>query len=105
VRLDPADGWRSTCHCQSPLAPRQPRRSGGDRVERSQGDSSTGAGIDVSGPITIDRAEIAIGAMQTASFPTVEVREINRPGVPNAPPPARPRRVHRRLRQCGSSST
>jgi translocation and assembly module TamB len=47
---------------------------------------STGAGIDVSGPITIDGAEIAIGAMQTASFPTVEVREINRPGVPNTPP-------------------
>jgi translocation and assembly module TamB len=47
---------------------------------------STGAGIDVSGPITIDGAEIAIGAIQTASFPTVEVREINRPGVPNAPP-------------------
>ena len=49
---------------------------------------STVAGIDVSGPVTIDRAEIAIGALQTTSFPTVEVREINRPGVPNTPPPA-----------------
>src|SRR5260370_22599422 len=47
---------------------------------------STGAGIDVSGPITIDRAEIAIGAMQTARFPTVELREIHRPAVANAPP-------------------
>lgn len=49
---------------------------------------STGAGIEVSGPVTVDRAEISVGGAQTASFPTVEVREINRPGVPNAPPAA-----------------
>ena len=54
---------------------------------------STGTGIDVAGPITIDRAEINVGAGQTASFPTVEVREINVPGVANAPPPP-PQPVH-----------
>src|SRR5262249_12444467 len=48
---------------------------------------STTAGVDVSGPIPIDRAEIEIGAGQTASFPTVEVREINGPRTANAPPP------------------
>ena len=48
---------------------------------------STTAGVDVSGPITIDRAEIEIGAGQTASFPTVKVREINGPRTANAPPP------------------
>jgi len=50
-------------------------------------------GFDVSGPITIDRAEISIGASQAASFPTVAVREINGTGAsgaaaaPPAPPP------------------
>lgn len=33
--------------------------------------------IDVSGLVTIDRAEIAIGAPETANYPTVEVREVN----------------------------
>jgi translocation and assembly module TamB len=54
---------------------------------------STGAGIDVAGPITIDRAEIAVGAGQTGSFPTIEVREINKAGAANAPPPP-PQPVH-----------
>jgi translocation and assembly module TamB len=45
---------------------------------------STGAGIDVAGPITIDRAEISIGGTQSASFPTLDVREINKPGAPDA---------------------
>jgi translocation and assembly module TamB len=50
---------------------------------------STKDGLEVSGPVTIDKAEIAIGAPQVASFPTVDVREINVPGVPNqTPPPA-----------------
>ena len=50
---------------------------------------STRDGLGVSGPVTIDKAEIAIGAPQVASYPTVAVREINVPGVPNqvAPPP------------------
>jgi translocation and assembly module TamB len=47
---------------------------------------STAAGIDVSGPITVDRAEINIGAGQMASFPTLDVREINKPGAPSSPP-------------------
>jgi translocation and assembly module TamB len=52
---------------------------------------STGAGFDVAGPVKVDRAEIAVGAGQTASFPTLEVREINAPAAANgttAPPPA-----------------
>src|SRR5262245_2985017 len=48
---------------------------------------ATGTAIDVTGPVTIDRAEIAIGAIDTASFPTVDVREINKPVAANAPPP------------------
>src|SRR5207248_380809 len=60
---------------------------------------TTARGIDVSGPVTVDRAEINIGASQAASFPTLEVREINKPGGPStatAPSPPRqaaPKRV------------
>ena len=62
---------------------------------------TTASGIDISGPVAIDRAEISVGGGQTASFPTLEVREINKPGAavssprtaprptsPKAPPPA-----------------
>lgn len=42
---------------------------------------ATASGIDIAGPITIDRAEIAVGAAQSVSFPTIEVREINSPGA------------------------
>ncbi|TAJ27213.1 MAG: hypothetical protein EPO67_17580 [Reyranella sp.] len=42
---------------------------------------STAGGIDIAGPITIDRAEIAVGAAQSADYPALEVREINRPGA------------------------
>lgn len=45
---------------------------------------ATSSGIEVSGPITIDRAEISVGGGQTASFPTLDVREINKPGAPVA---------------------
>lgn len=41
---------------------------------------STLGGLSIAGPITIDRAEIAVGADQSASYPTLEVREINKPG-------------------------
>lgn len=41
---------------------------------------ATSTAIDVSGPITIDRAEIAVGVAQAASYPTLEVQEINAPG-------------------------
>ena len=53
---------------------------------------ATSTGIEVSGPITIDRAEISVGGGQTASFPTIDVREINKPGAAVAatqPTPAR----------------
>ncbi len=53
---------------------------------------STSSGIEVSGPITVDRAEISVGGGQTASFPTIDVREINKPGAALAatqPTPAR----------------
>lgn len=55
---------------------------------------STDAGLDISGPVTVDRAEIAVGGGETASFPTLDVREINKPGG-DAPPP-RPARVAQR---------
>ncbi len=61
---------------------------------------TTSSGIEISGPVTIDRAEISVGGGQTASFPTLDVREINKPGAavaatqpaqrrttPKAPPP------------------
>ncbi len=41
---------------------------------------STLGGISIAGPVTIDRAEIAVGGEQSASYPTLEVREINRRG-------------------------
>ena len=61
---------------------------------------ATSSGIEISGPVTIDRAEISVGGGQTASFPTLEVKEINKAGAapvavqpaprrapPKAPPP------------------
>jgi len=50
-------------------------------------------GFDVAGPVTIDRAEIAIGVSQAASFPTIPVQEINgvsQPGAVTLPPPPPP---------------
>jgi translocation and assembly module TamB len=49
---------------------------------------STVGGIDVAGPVTIDRAEISVGGSQSAAFPTVDVREINKPGAAPPPPPS-----------------
>lgn len=54
---------------------------------------ATASGIEVSGPVTIDRAEISVGGGQTASFPTLEVREINRPGAAPAAIRSAPRRT------------
>jgi translocation and assembly module TamB len=54
------------------------------------------AGFDVRGPVTIDRAEIAIGVAQAANYPIIAVREINRTGRPDpatVPPPAPPTRL------------
>ncbi|MBS0526547.1 MAG: translocation/assembly module TamB domain-containing protein [Proteobacteria bacterium] len=50
---------------------------------------STLNGFDVTGPVTIDRAELSIAASQTASYPTVPVTEINgttKPDAATAPP-------------------
>jgi translocation and assembly module TamB len=56
---------------------------------------ATASGIDVSGPITVDRAEISIGANQPASYPTIAVREINGPRAANAPAQLAPRAAPR----------
>jgi translocation and assembly module TamB len=55
-------------------------------------------GLEVSGPVTIDRAEIGIGVSQAANYPVLPVREINGGSTassaaspqtaPPAPPPA-----------------
>ena len=52
--------------------------------------ASTSA-IDVAGAVTVDRAEIAVGGGQTPDYPTVDVREINKPGAapPKIPPSAK----------------
>jgi translocation and assembly module TamB len=47
---------------------------------------STASGIDVSGRIHVDRAEIVVGTSEAAGYPVVEVREINVPAG-EAPPP------------------
>jgi translocation and assembly module TamB len=47
-------------------------------------------GFDVAGPVTIDRAEIAIGASQAAAYPTIAVKEINGRNAPNRPAAAPP---------------
>ena len=56
-------------------------------------------GLSIAGPVTIDRAEIAVGAEQSTAFPTLEVREINKQGAPHRRrrPSCGPRRPsHRR---------
>ncbi|TAJ39808.1 MAG: hypothetical protein EPO67_00650 [Reyranella sp.] len=52
---------------------------------------ATTSAIEIAGPVTIDRAEIAVGGVQSADYPMVAVREINKPGVPpaKAPPSAK----------------
>ncbi len=55
------------------------------------GDTTTA--LDIGGSIRIDRAEVSIGGQQAAAFPTIEVREVDKPGVSPAqlmalqPPP------------------
>lgn len=53
-------------------------------------------GLTVAGPINVDRAELSIGATHVADYPSLEVREVNKPGAgaqaPRAPsPPSSPR--------------
>ena len=65
----------------------QPARPRGRDFEQPGGFGSTASGIDISGPITIDRAEIRRLAA-IADFPTIEVREINKPAPPPSAQPA-----------------
>jgi len=52
-------------------------------------------GLTVTGPVNVDRAELTIGASQVANYPTLPVREINKPGVANQPVPPVPVRAGR----------
>src|SRR6266850_1757364 len=100
IRLDAADGLAVALAVTSRRALLVNRA---DLVATVSSDlkvtGSTGAGFDVAGPVKVDRAEIAVGAGQTASFPTLEVREINKPAAANGtttpPPAATPRKPPR----------
>jgi translocation and assembly module TamB len=86
VQLDPATGFPtdlSVTTKQALVANRPDMIAAVSSTLKIAG--STDKGFDVTGPITIDRADIAIGASQAASYPTIAVTEINRVG---APPPA-----------------
>jgi translocation and assembly module TamB len=94
VRLDPARGFPVDISLLSKGALLANRPdilatvSSNVKIEGSLAD-----GFDVTGPVTIDRAEIGIGVSQAANYPTVQVREINGgtapdPKAPRPPPPA-----------------
>lgn len=94
VRLDPAQGFPVdlAATTRQALVANRP-----DLVATASANikitGSTLNGFDVSGPVTIDRAEIAIGVSQAANFPTLPVTEINGPRQANAaaaPPPPPP---------------
>ncbi len=51
---------------------------------------STTDGFDVTGPVTVDRAEIGIGVSQAANYPTLPVREINGGNTPDPKAPKPP---------------
>ena len=94
VRLDPAQGFPVdlAVTAQKALVANRPdllaTASANVRIA-----GSSLSGFDVSGPVTIDRAEISIGGSQAAAYPTVAVREINgtaKTGSVAAPPPPPP---------------
>jgi len=93
ARLDPAQGFPTdlAVNAQRALLVSRP-----DLVASISSNikinGSTLNGFDVTGPVTIDRAELSIAASQAASFPTVPVTEINgrSPLDAVAPPPAPP---------------
>ncbi|HYC66377.1 MAG TPA: translocation/assembly module TamB domain-containing protein, partial [Reyranellaceae bacterium] len=88
ARLDPAKGAAVALQVTMQKAMLANRS---DLIATASGNlrvtGSTADGFDVAGPVTIDRAEINIGQSGSADYPTIEVREVNKPGVPNAPPP------------------
>jgi translocation and assembly module TamB len=98
VRLAPAQGFpvELTVNAQRALVASRP-----DLVASASSNvkivGSTLSGFDVTGPVTIDRAELSIAASQAANYPTVAVKEINGTTQPDAatappapPPGARP---------------
>lgn len=93
IRLDPARGFPVdlTVTTQKALLANRPDLiatvSSNLKVTGSAAD-----GFDVTGPVTVDRAEIGIGVSQAANYPTLKVREINGgnapdPTAPKPPPP------------------
>ena len=92
VRLDPAQGFPVdlTVTTRKALVANRP-----DILATVSSDikitGSNTNGLDVTGPVTIDRAEIGIGVSQAANYPTLQVREINGgapdPTAPKPPPP------------------
>jgi translocation and assembly module TamB len=94
VRLAPAQGFpvELTVNAQRALVANRP-----DLVASASSNvkivGSTLGGFDVTGPVTIDRAELSIAASQTANYPTIAVKEINGTtptDAATAPPPAPP---------------
>jgi len=95
VRLDPAQGFPVdlSITTRNALVANRP-----DMIASVSSDikirGSTLSGFDVTGPITVDRAEINIGGTQVANYPTIAVTEINggnaapNPAPPKAAPPA-----------------
>jgi translocation and assembly module TamB len=94
VRLDPAQGFPVDLAVTSQralVANRPDLLATASANVRIAGSSLSG--FDVSGPITIDRAEISLSGSQAGAFPTVAVREINgtaQSGTATAPPPPPP---------------
>jgi translocation and assembly module TamB len=93
ARLDPAQGFPTelAVNAQRALLVSRP-----DLVASVSSNikinGSTLNGFDVTGPVTIDRAELSLAASQAASYPTVPVKEINGrspldAAVPPPPPP------------------
>jgi translocation and assembly module TamB len=92
VRLDPAQGFPVdlAITARNALVANRP-----DMIAAASSDikirGSTLSGFDVTGPVTIDRAEINIGGTQVANYPTIAVTEINggnaaKPAAPKSPP-------------------
>ena len=93
ARLDPAQGFPTelAVNTQRALLVSRP-----DLVASVSSNikinGSTLNGFDVTGPVTIDRAELSLAASQAASYPTVPVKEINGrspldAALPPPPPP------------------
>jgi translocation and assembly module TamB len=94
VRLDPAQGFPVdlAVTSQKALVANRPDLLATASANVKIAGSSL-SGFDVTGPITINRADISIGGSQSAAYPTVAVREINgttQSAAATAPPPPPP---------------